>query len=84
MVYFDEKTLSGALVSVWHYSRPDNHHWKLDKESSANSEPLADPSQKVKGDVMKRILAIGAGFLMVVLLVTPAVNAWQDTGAKQE
>jgi hypothetical protein len=35
MVYFNEKTLSDALVSVWHYSRPDNHHWKLDKEASA-------------------------------------------------
>lgn len=33
-VYFDEKTLSGARVLVWHPSRPDNHHWKLDKESS--------------------------------------------------
>jgi hypothetical protein len=33
---------------------------------------------------MKGILAIGAGFLMVVLLVTPAVNARQDTGAKQD
>jgi hypothetical protein len=35
-IYFDEKTLSATLVPVWHYSRPDNHHWKLDKESSAS------------------------------------------------
>ena len=35
-VYFDEKKLGNALVSVWHYSRPEAHRWKLDKEASAS------------------------------------------------
>jgi hypothetical protein len=35
-VYFDETTLSAAHVSVWHYSRPDDYQWRLDKESSAS------------------------------------------------
>ncbi len=35
-VYFDEKPLSDECVSVWHFSRPEDHHWKLDKEASAS------------------------------------------------
>lgn len=35
-VYFDEKASDDDRVSVWHFSRPEDHHWKLDKEASAS------------------------------------------------